>query len=106
MTRHQIMDTAYEAILRLTRLKAKYGLISRQMAETQEWRIKAALELEYRIGQIWCRSNHHEDLELLKPQVDEINALRANERTELELPMGLRKLKLLPSLWSLVTKKR
>jgi hypothetical protein len=42
----------------------------------------------------------------LKPQVDEINALRANERTELELPMGLRKLKLLSSLWSLVTEKR
>ncbi len=106
MTRHQIMDTTYEAILRLTRLKAKYGLISRQIAERQEWRIEAALELEYRIGQIWCRNNHHEDLELLKPHVDKINALRANERTELELPMGLRKLKLLSSLWSLVTEKR
>ncbi|MEE9583420.1 MAG: radical SAM protein, partial [Dehalococcoidales bacterium] len=106
MTRHQIMDTTYEAILRLTRLKAKYGVISQELAKTQEWRIKTALELERRIGEIWCRGNHHEDLEHLKAEVDEINALRASERAELELPTGLAKLKLLRSLWSLVTERR
>jgi B12-binding domain/radical SAM domain protein len=103
MTRHQIMDVTYEAILRLTRLKASYGLISSKMAETQEWRIKKALELERRIGEIWCGDNHRQDLELLKPQVDKVNALRANERAELELPMGLGKLRYLSSLWSIVS---
>ena len=105
MTRHQIMDVTYEAILRLTRIKEKYGLISKKMAETQEWRIKKALELERRIGDIWCEGNYYQDLECLKPEVDRVNALRASERAELELPMGLRKLKLLPSLWSLLTKR-
>ncbi len=105
MTRHQIMDATYEAILRLTRLKAKYSLISDKMAEIQEWRIKKALELEGRIGEILSGSSHSADLGDLKAEVDRINALRANERAELELPIKLRKLKLLPSLQSLVTKR-
>lgn len=105
MTRDQIMDTTYEAILRLTRLKAKYGLITKKMAETQQWRINTSLELERRIGEIWCAGNH-QSLELLKPQVDKINALRANERAELELPVGFGKLKLLSWLWSVAIRHR
>jgi hypothetical protein len=100
MTRQQIMDTTYQSILRLTRLKAKYDLISPKMAQTQEWRINTAMELEQRIDQIG--PDNPGELEVLKPQVDKINALRANERDELEMPMGLRKLKFLRSLWSLV----
>ncbi|MCK5576926.1 MAG: radical SAM protein, partial [Dehalococcoidales bacterium] len=101
MTRQQIIDTTYQAILRLTRLKAKYGLISPQMAQTQELRINTAMELEQRIDEIG--SGNPEELEALKPQVDKINALRANERGELEMPMGPRKLKFLRSMWSLVS---
>lgn len=104
MTRQQIMDTTYQAILRLTRLKAKYGHISPQMARTQEWRINAAIELEQRIDQIG--PDNTGELEALKPQADKINALRANERDELEMPMGLRKLKFVRSLWSLVPGRR
>lgn len=33
MTRHQIVETTYEAILRLNRLKAKYGVISKQTGQ-------------------------------------------------------------------------
>ncbi len=105
MKRDQIMDTTYEAILRLTRLKADYGLISPQAAKTQEWRINTALELEHRIAQIWHQGNL-EELKLLKPEIDRVNALRASERGELELPVGLRKLRFLPSLWSLATPKK
>lgn len=105
MDRNQIIDTTYEAVLRLTRIKAKYGLISKKMAETQEWRIDAALELEKRIGEIWNSDNRQEELALLKPQVDKINTLRANERDELELPIGLGKLRYLSSLWSLLKKR-
>ena len=105
MTRDQIMDTTYEAILRLTRLKAKYGLIPSKMVGTQQWRLKTALELEKRIGEIWCADKNSEELKLLKPQVDKINALMANERAELELPVGLGKFKYLPSLWSLISKR-
>lgn len=105
MSRQEIVDTTYEAILRLTRLKAKYGLISREMAKTQEWRIKTALELERRIDEIWDGDNHHEELNRLKAEIDRINAIGANERVELELPTGPAKLKFLRSLWSLVTER-
>jgi B12-binding domain/radical SAM domain protein len=103
ITRHQIMNTTYEAVLRLNRLKAKYGFISDEVAAQQEWRIKTALELEHRISDIWCRENHHEELESLKVEVDKINAFRASERLELELPIGLTKLKFLRPLWALLT---
>ncbi|GAG40680.1 unnamed protein product, partial [marine sediment metagenome] len=49
MTRQQIVDTAYEAILRLNHVKAKYGIISKEMAEAGEQRIKAAQEMLHRI---------------------------------------------------------
>ena len=74
------------------------------MARTQEWRINAAIELEQRIDQIG--PDNTGELEALKPQADKINALRANERDELEMPMGLRKLKFVRSLWSLVAGRR
>ncbi len=106
MTRQEIINTTYEAILRLTRLKAKYGLISKKMAKTQEWRIKTALELERRIDEIWGGDNHHEELNSLKAEIDRINAIRASERVELELPAGLAKLKFLRSFWSLVTERQ
>jgi B12-binding domain/radical SAM domain protein len=106
MTRQQIMDTTYEAVLRLNRLKAKYGFISLEAAAKQEWRIRAALKLEHRISEIWEGDNRYEELEGLKAEVDEINAFRASERAELELPVGLTKLKFWRPLWSLLTARR
>ena len=99
------MDTTYEAILRLTHLKAEYGLISKKVAEKQKWRISAAQELEKRIGKIWCNKVNQEKLELLKPQVDKINAMRAIERDELKLTVGFGKLRYLYSMWSLLSKR-
>jgi len=105
MTRDQIMDTTYEAILRLTQLKAEYGLITEKMAETQQWRLQTALELEKQIGEIWKKDGDGKELEPLRLQVDRVNALRANERDELELPVGLGGLRLLSSLWSVITRR-
>ena len=105
MTRQQIMDTTYEALLRLNQLKEIYGIISTEAAGRQEWRIKAAMELERRISEIWEGDSRHE-LESLKAEVDRINTFRASERGELELPIGLIKLKFLRPLWSLLTARR
>ena len=103
MTRQQIVDTAYEAILRLNRLKAKYGIISQQMAEAGEQRIKAAWEMAHRIDDILSGGDYQEELSRLKARMDEINTFPVVERTQLELPVGLVKLKFLRSLWSWVT---
>jgi B12-binding domain/radical SAM domain protein len=104
MTRHQIVDTAYEAILRLNRLKAKYGIISLQMADAGEQRIKTAWEMANRIDGLLSRGDL-ERLSLLKRDIDEINAFPVVERLQLQLPVGLVKLKFLRSLWSWATKR-
>jgi len=103
MTRHQIAETAYEAILRLNRLKAKYGVISKQMAEVGERRIEAASEMMHRIDDILASGNHQEELPRLKAEVDKINAFPVSEKIQLELPIGLIKLRPWRSLWSWIT---
>jgi len=102
MTRQQIVDTAYEAILRLNQLKAKYGIIPEQMAKAGEQRIKAAWEMAHRIDDILSRGNH-EELSHLKAQVDEINMFPVAEKTQLEVPLPFIKLRPLRALWSLIT---
>ncbi|MFB0559191.1 MAG: TIGR04190 family B12-binding domain/radical SAM domain protein [Dehalococcoidales bacterium] len=104
MTRQQVVDTAYEAILRLNRLKAKYGVISKEMAELGEQRLKAASEMLLRIEDILSKGNG-EELSRLKARVDEINMFPVSEKMQLELPLGLIKLKPWRFLWSLVTKR-
>jgi len=103
MTRQQIVDTAYEAILRLNRLKAKYGIIPKPMAEAGEQRIKAAWEMVHHIDELLARGDLEAKLPHLKPKIDEINAFPVVERSQLELPVGLVKLKFLRSLWSWAT---
>jgi len=103
MSRQQIVDTAYEAILRLNRLKAKYGLIPKQMAEAGERRIETASQMMHQIDDLLARGNHQEELSGLKAEVDRINAFPVSEKAELELPVGLIKLKPWRSLWSWVT---
>ncbi len=98
MTRQQIVDTAYEAILRLNGLKARYGVISKQMAEVGEQRIEAAREMMHRIDDILA-SGSYDELSRLKVEIDRINAFPVSEKRQLELPLGLVKLKLLRSLW-------
>jgi len=102
MTRQQIVDTAYEAILRLNRLKAKYGIIPEQMAEAGERRVKAAWEMAHRIDEILSGDNY-EELSHLKAQVDEINMFPVTEKAQLEVPLPFIKLRPLRALWSLVT---
>ena len=103
MSRQQIAETSYEAILRLNCLKAKYGVISRQMAEASEQRIKAASEMMHRIDAILSTGGYQEKLSQLKAEIDRINMFPVSEKIQLELPVGLIKLKPWRSLWSLVT---
>jgi len=102
MTRQQIVDTAYEAILRLNQLKAKYDIISQQMAKAGEKRIRAAWEMAHRIDDILSKGDHDE-LPRLKPSVDRINMFPVTEKTQLELPPPFIKLRPLRALWSLIT---
>ena len=99
MTRQQIVDVTYEAMLRLIGLKAKYGVIPEQMAESGERRLKAGSEMMQRIDDILSRGNYQNELSCLKPEIDQINALSVSDKVQLELPIGLIKLKLWRPFW-------
>jgi hypothetical protein len=102
MTRDQIAETAYEAILRLVRLKAKYQVVSREMAEIGIKRIEEAREMMHRIDAIMDKGNL-EEIPLLKAEVDRINAFPVSEKIQLELPVGLVKLRFLNTIWSWIS---
>ncbi|MFC2043866.1 TIGR04190 family B12-binding domain/radical SAM domain protein [Chloroflexota bacterium] len=104
MTRQQIVDTAYKAILHLNRLKAKHGVISPPLAELTKKRIQAASEMMHRIDGILA-SNNLEDLPRLKAEIDKINMLPISDKIQLELPVGLIKIKPWCYLWSWITRR-
>jgi len=105
MTRQQIVDSAYEAIIRLNRLRAKYNTISVEMADIGDQRIKAAWEMANHIDGILARGEQ-KVLPMLKEKIDEINAFPVVEKRQLQLPVGLVKLKFLSSFWFWLTGKK
>lgn len=102
MTRQQIVDVSYEAILRLNQLKEKYGVISEKLARVSEHRIKAAREVAHIIDDLMAKGDY-EAISCLKPQVDEINMYPVAEKIQLEVPPPFIRLKPLQALWSLLT---
>jgi hypothetical protein len=105
MTREQIVDTAYKAMMRLNLLKAKYGVIPQQMAEAENQRLEAAGEMVHIIDDILSRGDHPEELVALKTRIDQLNLSPMTHWQELKLPLGRTKLKLLRSLWSWATER-
>jgi len=103
MTRQQIVDTTYKAMIRLNRLKAKHGVISMPMAEAENQRLESASEIVSIIDDILSKGNAEEELSHLKARIDQINMSPMTHWAELELPLGLIKVKFLRSLWSWAT---
>jgi B12-binding domain/radical SAM domain protein len=103
MNRQQIMDSAYEAILGLNSLKAKYGVISKEMAELGEKRIKAARAMAQRIDEVMAGENAEAELAKLKPEIDAINAFPIVERQQLELVRGRVGLRFWRAFWAWLT---
>jgi hypothetical protein len=103
MTREQIADSAYEAILRLVRFKEKHGVVSRELADVGVKRLEAARKMMHRIETVLGEENSEEELLRLKPEVDRINAFPISEKIQLELPVGLIKFRVFNWLWSRLT---
>jgi B12-binding domain/radical SAM domain protein len=100
MARSEIVSSAYEALLRLNRLKARHGSISKEVADAEEQRINTATEMLYRIDNI-VSSGREEELTQIKAAVDWVNMSVPSGERELELPTALLKLRPLSALWSL-----
>jgi hypothetical protein len=97
MSRDEIVDSTYEAGLRLNRLKVRYGLVDPRQAEITERRILKARRLIEQIDDVMNIADERRRrrlLQALKPQVDGANLSTVCEKSELELPLGLLKLNL------------
>jgi len=104
MDRQQIVEATYEAMLRLNRLKAKYGVIPEQMAQAENQRLEAAREMMHRIDDIMDKGNY-EELPGLKSRIDRINMSPSTHWEELKLPLGPVRVRFLRSLWSWATRR-
>ncbi|MGB8707376.1 MAG: TIGR04190 family B12-binding domain/radical SAM domain protein [Dehalococcoidia bacterium] len=102
MTRQQIVDTSYEAILRLNQLKVKYGIIPEKLARISEQRLRAAWDMAHRIDDLLSK-NDIEEIDHLKPEVDKINMFPVAEKIQLEVPPPFIKLKPFRALWYSLT---
>lgn len=105
MSREEIVDTTYEALLRLSRLKRKHDLIDVQEMKAAEERIRKAQELIEEIDrllEIEEETARRRRLLALKPKIDEVNFSKRYEDGELALPVGWGKFKPLWIAWLLV----
>ncbi|MFN2290324.1 MAG: TIGR04190 family B12-binding domain/radical SAM domain protein [Anaerolineae bacterium] len=97
MSRDQIVDSTYEAGLRLNRLKARYGLVAADQAERTEARILKARRLIQQVDEIMSIEDEARRAKLLraiKPQVDNANLSTVCDKAELNVPLKGLKLNL------------
>jgi len=90
MNRDQIVDSTYEAGLRLNRLKAAYGLADPAQAQRTEARILRARRLIAQVDDIMSMGDAGQRAKLLraiKPQVDQANLSTVCEKSELTVPL-------------------
>ena len=99
------MESTYEGILRLVRVKAKYGVIPEDLAEVGIRRIEQAREMANMIDRALVGGNAEDELARLKPEINRINAFPNSEKIHLELSMGKEKLRYLNSVWALLSGK-
>ncbi|MEE8392387.1 MAG: TIGR04190 family B12-binding domain/radical SAM domain protein [Anaerolineae bacterium] len=91
MSRDDIAQVTYEAGRRLNALKARFGLVSQEVAAETEERIVRAVSLMAQIDRLIERCTPEElerELLALKPQIDRANTSTVCEKTELDLPFG------------------
>lgn len=101
MSREQLVNSTYRAEIALNSLKARYGIISKGMAEATEKRLYAAREMLDRIDEI-VDSGREEQLAQIKDTVDMVNMSRAGGNRELELPITPIKIRVPSTVWSLI----
>ncbi len=90
LNRDEIVDSTYEAGLRLNRLKARYGLVAATQAERTEARIRKARRLIAQVDDIMSIQDEKRRAKLLraiKPQVDDANLSTVCDKSELNVPL-------------------
>ena len=94
MTREKIVDTTYQAALRLNRVKAEFGLIDPEIAKDIEERIKEAVIMMRRIDEIMEEKEGEEreqQLMAMKSKIDQLSMSTICEEDEIRWPAGKRR---------------
>jgi len=94
MTREEIVDTTYQAAIRLNRVKAEFGLIDPKIAKDIEERIKEAVIMMRRIDKIMEEKEGEEreqQLMALKSKIDQLSMSTICEEDEIRWPAGKRR---------------
>jgi B12-binding domain/radical SAM domain protein len=94
MTRDEIVDTTYQAALRLNQVKAQFGLINSRTAGQVDERIKEAIEMMKQIDEILKEkeiSKREKRLKSLKPKIDQLSISTVCEKEEIKWPAGKRR---------------
>ena len=94
MTREEIVDTTYQAALRLNRIKATFGLIDDKMAQAIEERIKEAVLMMKRIDEIVQEKDttvRDKKLNELQPRINQLSMSTICETDEIKWPAGKRR---------------
>ncbi|MGQ9627233.1 MAG: TIGR04190 family B12-binding domain/radical SAM domain protein [Anaerolineae bacterium] len=102
LSREEIVASAYEAGMRLNKLKARYGLIPQSVAEETEKRIHLAIALSEKVDEIVAAGGGEDRRQMLlalKSSLDRANISTVCEKSELELPLGLFRLNLPGAAW-------
>lgn len=102
LSREEIVASAYEAGMRLNKLKARYGLIPQSVAEETEKRIHLAIALSEKVDEIVAAGEGEDRRQMLlalKSSLDRANISTVCEKSELELPLGLFRLNLPGAAW-------
>ena len=94
MTRDEIVDTTYQAALRLNRIKAAFGLIDAKMGEAIEEMIKEAVLMMKRIDEIVKEKDgtvREKKLNELQSTINQLSISTICETDEIKWPAGKRR---------------
>ncbi|MBR6331579.1 MAG: TIGR04190 family B12-binding domain/radical SAM domain protein [Dehalococcoidales bacterium] len=92
MTRDDIIDVTYEAIIRLMQVQVKHGQLTEELSNAQIQRIRMTQELEVKIADV-MKSGDQEKLLALKPEMDEINSFRSVQQSQMDIAYSFVKLR-------------
>jgi B12-binding domain/radical SAM domain protein len=93
MKRPEIVDSTYQAALRLNKYKETYGQIESDKSQLVEDRILKAVALMKHIDRLVYRNDRRKiflELQRLRPEIEEVNSSTLCEKEELDLPVNSR----------------
>lgn len=110
MTRDEIVASTYEAGARLNEVKAKYGLVSKEEAQSVRAKNKAAVDMMARLDEA-IKADDRKKLDELRLEIIDLDTSTVCDKSELDWPTGLMKVNVhraapivLSELWRKVMK--